>query len=190
MNGSNETNSGEISFEMGTFEGFNFHTQSAIPRLLTANEVVSWDHDREGEAEFWPSGDKPEVSLLFNREEVTASELRDLDRVLKECGDDSSESYLRIHYLVNTVGFKLSKLTREELEDEFIHIFFGENFTDLRQEAAYELFELYYPQEYRAWEKSTCDGLIFDTDRFLDSPTFSVEEVKLGDKKALLIAPQ
>ena len=189
MNGPNETNSREISFEMGTFEGFNFRTQSAIPRLLTADEVVSWDHDREGEAEFWPSGDKREVSLLFNRE-VTASELRDLDRLLTELGDDSAENYLRIHSMVNITGAKLSELSREAIEDQFLHIFFGDSFLDLRREAAYELFELYYPEEYQVWEKSTCDGLIFDTDRFIDSPSFSSEEVNLGEKKALLISPQ
>jgi len=66
----------------------------------------------------------------------------------------------------------------------------GSNFTDLRQEAAYQLFELFYPDEYKAWEKTTCDGLIFDTDRFLDSPVFSVEEVKLGNEVALLVASQ
>jgi hypothetical protein len=189
MNGQSETNSGDLTFEFGTFEGFNFHTQSAIPRLLTAAEVLSWNHDREGEAEFWPSGDKPEVFLVFNGREVTASELCDLDRLLAELGDDSKENYLRIHYMLNCVGTKLSELTREALEEEFLHIFFGETFTDLRREAAYALFELYYPEEYQVWEKSTCDGLTFDTDRFLDSPSFSVEEVKLGDEKALIISP-
>ena len=98
MNGQSETNSCELTFELGTFEGFNFHTQSAIPRLLTAEQVLSWNYDREGEAEFWPSGDKPEVSLVFNRKEITASELSDLDRLLTELGDDSKENYLRIHY--------------------------------------------------------------------------------------------
>ena len=60
----------------------------------------------------------------------------------------------------------------------------------MRKEAAYELFETFYPDEYRVWEKSTCDGLIFDTDHFLDSPGFSVDEVKLGETKALIVAPQ
>ena len=40
------------------------------------------------------------------------------------------------------------------------------------------------------WEKTTCDGLHFDTDRFLDSPGFWVEEVHLGETVALLISPQ
>ena len=76
------------------------------------------------------------------------------------------------------------------MEDNNLDVFLGSNFTDLRRETAYQLFELFYPDEYRAWEKTTCDGLIFDTDRFLDSPALSVEEVRLGDEVALLVAPQ
>ena len=76
------------------------------------------------------------------------------------------------------------------MEDQRLHIFFGSNFLDLRREAAYELFELYYPDEYAVWEKNLCDGLIFDTDRFLDSPCFFTEETHLGDGAVLLVAPQ
>jgi hypothetical protein len=71
-----------------------------------------------------------------------------------------------------------------------VQIFFGDCFTDARKEAAYELFELYYPEEYKVWEKSQCDGLIFDQDRFLDSPVFGVDEVRLGGKAVVLVVPQ
>ena len=180
-----------IHQDLGTFEGFNFRSQSAIPRNLTAAEVVGWDHDRKGEAEFWPAGDRPEVQILFrNRSSITGTELQALDRLLDELGGDSVENFLRVHYAVNTCGGDLATLTAAEVEDNSLDIFQGSNFTDLRREAAYQLFELFYPDEYRAWEKTTCDGLIFDTDRFLDSPAFSVEEIALADKVALLVAPQ
>ena len=39
-----------IPYDFGQFEGFNFRSQSAIERALTAQDVVGWDHDREGEA--------------------------------------------------------------------------------------------------------------------------------------------
>ena len=71
------------------FEGFNFRTQSAIQRNLTASEVVEWDHDQKGEAEFWPAGDRPEVGLIFrHRSAVTGAELLELDRLLDELGGD------------------------------------------------------------------------------------------------------
>lgn len=179
------------SFDLGTFEGFNFRSQSAITKNLDADQVLNWDHDRQGEAEFWPAGDNAGVALIFeHKSSVTGSELKELDRLLSELGGDSVENFLRIHYAVNTCGGELARLTAADVEDNNLDIFLGSNFTDLRREAAYQLFELFYPDEYRAWEKTTCDGLIFDTDRFLDSPALSVEEVRLGDQVALLVAPQ
>jgi hypothetical protein len=178
-----------LHFELGSFEGFNFRTQSAIEHLLTAAEVVNWDHDRQGEAEFWPSGDHPAVALLLqHRNVITASELLALDRLLQELGGDSTDCFLQIHYAVNVCGAELGSLSRDEVEDNFLQVFYGSSFLDVRRAAAYELFELYYPDEYAVWEKSTCDGLIFDHDRFLDSPSFFVEEVRLADQVALLVA--
>ena len=178
-----------LQFDLGTFEGFNFRTQSAIDHLVTAQEVVAWDHDRQGEAEFWPSGDRPEVALLFkHRSSVTASELLDLDRVLVELGDDSPQNFLQVHYAVNICGADLHRLSADSVQDHGLHVFRGTSFLDLRREAAYELFELYYSEAYRVWEKSQCDGLIFDVDRFLDSPGWWGEEVELGDQVVLLVA--
>ncbi len=180
-----------IHFNLGTFEGFNFRTQSAIRRLLTAADVVAWDHDRQGEAEFWPSGDQFGVGIVFNRKSaVTAGELLDLDHLLVELGDDSLENYLRIHYAVNVRGANLAGLSTDAMQDYYVHVFLGNSISHLRFDAAYELFELYYPQVYGVYDDAVCDGLVFDTDRFLDSPVFFVEEVALGGQKALLVAPE
>ena len=74
----------ELHFDLGTFEGFSFRHDQAIDRNLTAAEVVGWDHDAAGEAEFWPSGDNPEVALVFSgRSAVNASELLALDALLE-----------------------------------------------------------------------------------------------------------
>ena len=187
----NATEPKTLHFNLGMFEGFNFRTQSAIDCLVSAQAVVNWDHDRQGEEEFWPAGDVPEAALLFeHRSSVTTMELLDLDRVLVELGGDSRYNFLQIHHAVNICGDALEFLSADSVQDHCLHVFFGTNFLDVRREAAYELFELYHPEEYRVWGSSLCDGLIFDTDRFLDSPVFSVEEVKLGDEVALLVAPQ
>lgn len=184
-------NNSALTFNLGTFEGFNFRSHSGIARPLTAREVVAWDHDRQGEAEFWPSGDRPEVALIFkHRSCVTAEVLQALDRVLTEIGDDSSRSLLLIHYAVNFHGSDLPGLSGAQVLDEAPFVFVGGSFIDLRREAAYELFELYYPEEYRVWEKSVCDGLHFDVNRFLDSPVFAVEEIKLPGEAVLLISCQ
>ena len=134
----------KLRFNLGTFEAFNFRAQSAVDRILTAAEVVAWDHDREGEAEFWPSGDRPEMVVLFHpRSRITATELMELDRLLGELGGDSVENFLRIHYAVNVQGAELSTLSCEAVEDCALQIYQGTSFIDLRRDAAWELFELY-----------------------------------------------
>ncbi len=192
QNQNDATNTQEsFTHDFGTFEGFNFREQSAIGDILTADEVLNWNHDQKGEAEFWPSGDKPEVSLIFKHQtSVTATELQNLDYMLGELGDDSTESYLRIYYAVRIQGASLESITYNQLMDLNLHIYQGTSFFDLRKEAAYELFELYHPDEYAMWEKSRCDGLHFDTDDFLDSPSFYCDEITLNDRKVLLISPQ
>ncbi len=181
----------DLTCDLGTFEGFNFRNQSAIEKILRAHEVVNWDHDGEGEAEFWPSGDNAGVSLIFaHQTAVSASQILLLDRLLEALGGDDSVNFLKIHYAQNSCGSDLEKISAGEIEDFNLHIFFGRSFMDVRSQAAYELFELYYPEAYAIWEKTHCDGLIFDTDRFLDSPSFHVEEIRLDDEVVLLVAPQ
>ncbi len=84
----------------------------------------------------------------------------------------------------------LAQVTPEKLDDFFLHIFRGTSFIDVRRAAGYELFEQYYPEAYRVWESTHCDGLRFDPEEFLDSPSWSVEEIRLGDEAVLLIVPQ
>lgn len=184
---------GDLStrYELGTFEGFNFRDQSAIDRTLTADEVINWDHDRAGEAEFWPAGDHAGMAKVFEgRTSVTCSQLLALDGLLQSLGGDEIENFLKIHYAVNVQGLALDEVTAEQIDDLGLHLFRGSSLYDLRKDAAYELFEQYYPELYRVWEFTPCDGLRFDTDEFLDSPSWSVEEIELGDEKALIIVSQ
>lgn len=177
-----------LRFDFGTFEGFSFRDQRAIFKRLSAEDVIGWDHDRDGEAEFWPAGDNEGVQLLF-RQGVTAHDLTTLDRLLNDLGCDSIENYLRIHHAQDRISGGIEKLTAADVEDTSPHVFLGTNFLDLRRDAAYELFELYYPEAYEMWEQTNCDGLIFDTDGFLDSPCWAVEEIDLHNRKALIVAP-
>ena len=180
-----------LDHDLGTFEGFNFRDQSAIERTLTGQEVVQWDHDAEGEAEFWPSGDHTGVATVFKgRTSITYSDLLALDRALTEIGGDNPEDFLRIRYAVNVHGLALADLTVNQLDDLNLYIFLGTSFYDVRREAAYELFEQYYPEAFAAWDTSHCDGLSFSPDDFLDSPCWSVEEVQFGNEVALLVVPQ
>lgn len=178
----------KLKYELGTFEGFNHREQTAIYPNQTGDQVVSWDHNTKGEAEFWPSGDCPDVSLLFQSESyVSGGELLHLDQLLCDLGNDNVETYLRIFHVARNQGICFEQVTFETVEDSSAQFFTGTSFIDLRREAAFDLFELYYPEEYTIWEKSTCDGLIFDEDRFLDSPVFSTHEITIGEIKALIV---
>lgn len=181
-----------LVFDLGTFEGFSFRHQGAIDRPLSAAEVVAWDHDKDGEAEFWPSGDHEGVALAFKgKSSVTGAEILALDGLLESLGGDDETNFVRIYYAVNVCGFDLEDLDAAAIEDENLLLFFGEWFHEVREKAAFELFELYWPELYAMYETNTCDGLIFDVERLLDSPSFYVEELRLGDNRAaLLVAPR
>lgn len=179
-----------LCFELGTFEGFNFRDQSAIEHTLTAQEVIDWDHDRHGEAEFWPSGDHPGVALVFEYQStISAGELIALDRFLDLLGGDSETNFLRIYHAGLLYGAGLSDLTAGQVEADVPHIYFGSSFMNLRVEAAYELFELNYPEAYAMWTTSGCAGLVFDPDRFLDSRSLLVHEITFGGRKVLMVSP-
>ena len=179
-----------LSHDLGTFEGFNFREDGAIERPLTADEALTWDHDASGEAEFWPSGDHCGVSLVFaGKTAVTASDLLSLNRVLSELGDDGETAFLRIHFACSVLGLDLHQLTGREVEDQSLQIFTGSSFWEVRKDAAYELFETFFPEHFKFWDTEPHGILTFDWDQFLDGPLWSVHEVDMGNQKALLVAP-
>lgn len=179
----------KIENNLGTFEGFNHRTQEAIHPNVTAQQLVKWDHDGLGEAEFWHSGDNSGVSMILTSNNVSASDIIALDRLLSELGDDIL-TQAKLIYRINHNGSSLHQIEPREIDDCPASYFIQDlSFVDLRRTAAYELFELYYPEEYRIWEKSTCDGLIFDPDRFLDSPCFSTAEYQIDEERILVVEP-
>lgn len=52
--------------DLGSFKGYSVSDDAAIMLLLTAADVVQWDHDKAGEALFWPSGDDRLVSEIIS----------------------------------------------------------------------------------------------------------------------------
>jgi len=179
-----------LTFDLGTFEGFSFRHQCAVERRLTANEVIAWNHDRDGEARFWPSGDRWEVTLILTgKHAIVESDLREIDRLLYELGGDSTENFLRIYYAANICGKSIRSLSGELIKKQPIHIFLGTNFSNLRKEANGELFKLYYPDKYALCGGSFCVGLILGTDLLLDCSSWSVNEITFGEQKALIVVP-
>ena len=100
--------------DLGTFEGFNFRDQCAIERPLSAQDVIQWDHDADGEAEFWPSGEDPLVRGIFDRN-VTAADLTALAELLAGLHGDCTNNLLRIQFAIRAKGLAFANLTVREL---------------------------------------------------------------------------
>ncbi len=173
--------------DLGTFEGFNFRDQSAIERVLTAEDVVNWDHDGDGEAEFWPSGEDPLVKGIFSGN-VTASDLTALAELLTNLDGDRTEDLLRIQFAIRVQGYDFSRLTVQDLDDRPPMFFYGDTMIDARKEAAFELFETFWPDLFKAWNEDSAGILDFDWYSFVDSPLWTVHEVKLANKAVLMVA--
>lgn len=171
-----------IENDLGHFEGFSFTRQCAIETILTANEVL--DYSEKEEAEFWPAGDNDLVRALLDSKTTTSSQLIALDALITSLGEDR---LIPAIVLIGD-GYRISDITEDLLDERSFHHFEADNFLDARKEAAYQLFELYWPEAYKAWETGAHpDGLYFDADRFLDSPQCSTTEIKLGERRIVLV---
>ena len=105
-----------IENDLGTFEGFNHRDQQAIFPNLTAQEMVDWDHDRHGEAEFWHSGDNAGIASILTSGDIPVNDVIALDRLRSELGDDIS-TLAKISYLTEHDGHRLQELEADTIED-------------------------------------------------------------------------
>lgn len=174
---------GTLRIDLGNFEGFNFREGAAIEGNLNAEDVIIWDHDRWGEAEFWPDGSNEIVSRLLPGNSCSAGQIRQVIRIFDELEGDT-QGLLKAAYLRDR-GYSLEDITREAIEDSFLHVFGPGYRADLKNEAAYELFETFWPEAYATWEISHVPGLHFDAQDFMDS--FSTLQVEIGETWYLVV---
>ena len=156
----------DISADLGYFEGFNFRDQCAIEKILTAEDVVNWDHDEDGEAEFWPEGSNVFVQALTD-ENCTGSNLREIDRIFLEL-DEEEHLLVKAVYLYQCESVALTDITRDRVEDVRPFVYGPGYFSDLKKEAAWDLFENLYPEACEFTQKHHTPGLSFDEENFLN----------------------
>jgi hypothetical protein len=107
-----------IRCDFGTFHGYNIEQHTYLERPLTAAEVVAWNHRRDGIVEFWPSGDREELRhLLGPCANVGARLLVALERLLGGMGGATTENFLRLHFVVNGLGYAPEDLSPDEVAD-------------------------------------------------------------------------
>lgn len=172
-----------IDNELGFFEGFNFKTQSAICKQLTAEDVINWDHDEQGEAEFWPEGGNIFVRELLGTN-CTGSELIEIDRIFSELHGCEYELCKAV-YLKSMHGHELEEITRDAIDDECLYVYGPNYYSDLEKEAAWDLFENFYPEAYKLAEGYSVPGLTFDEEQFLAD--CSMLRVNTGEFKGYLV---
>lgn len=70
----------KIRYDFGTFDGGHWpYEYQSFDDPVAPQDVVDWDAIMEGEAEFWPAGDKAEIALLFKNSTEDEDE-----RILKD----------------------------------------------------------------------------------------------------------
>ena len=144
--------------------------------------MIAWEHDADGEAEFWPSGNCPALAVLFEgRNNVTGAELRRVLELLDAVAGDDEETLLRLHLLVNVQGGDLDAITAAAIGDLNVHIYRGDCLHELQKEAAIELFAV--------WDRTPLEGLWFEKDDFLESSLWITEAVDLGGAWVVLVMP-
>ena len=174
-----------ILFDFGTFEGRHWPTECVqLDGSLPARDVVEWDEIDRGEAEFWPTGDKPELVLVFSEESpARAKDLVALSGLLKGLGGDSLENYLLIRHAMETTGLGIRRLTPELLNAFFVHIVVGHAMDEVHVRAGEALQAHFFPGS----EREDAGALLA---RVRGSSGWTIKDYKIGDRVAVLIAPQ
>ena len=75
------------------------------------------------------------------------------------------------------------------LEDQQPMFFHADTLIDARKDAAFELFETFWPDLFKAWDEAATEFLRFEWDDLLDSSMWTTLEVKVGDKAILMVTP-
>ncbi len=85
-------------------------------------------------------------------------------------------------------GYDLASLFVQDLDDRPPMFFYGDTMIEARKEAAFELFETFWPDLYKAWNEDSAGILDFDWYAFIDSPIWTIHEVKLNNRAILMVA--
>ena len=180
------------TLDLGTFDGYNLEHDKAIINISAA-DLILYDHELSGEAEFWPSGDNVGVKLVFEelsiKNRVTGEMLLDLKRIILEMGGPSLTNYAILHHAIHYNGETLETILASELLDLNLHVFHNEKFESKREletRAAYELLELYYPKYFEIMNNPIA-GISFDAKHFLNCGLFGISIIKISDELTILV---
>ena len=177
-----------LRYHFGTFKGAYWPTDHCwFENPVSTSEILDWDRDDQGEAEFWPTGDKPEMTVLFDTDNriIRKEEIQGLANLLDHLGGDSPENYLRIRHATRRLRLSLNELPRQALEMLPLHIFVGATLAKAQDRAVADLSVRYRDIP---WQGPASDPRSF-LDQYRNDPAWGLETVAFGDKVALLVWP-
>jgi hypothetical protein len=184
-----DSNDPRIRYDFGTFDGGCWPTEYLdLWQLVTASEILSWREDKYGEAVFWPTGDKPEMTLLFDEESRKIErhgQLLALVKLLDHLGGDAAENYLRIRHAMNWLEVDICELPKRVLDVLQVHIFVGTELAKVEEQAVAELAVRYRDI---GWDGPATEAGVF-LDKYRNDPAWGLETVTFGDKVAVLVWP-
>ena len=176
----NNSHHSKIRYDFGTFEGGYWPTEfRPFDNPVPASEIMRWNELDLGDAEFWPTGDRPEMTLLFDEERrVCKEQLMLLSHLFDRMGGDTTENFLRIHHAVRRFDALLHELTAEMVAALVVHVAVAADARTARAQMEAEL-----QGRYRFDAQG--DALKFVT----ASTDWLIEELPLGETTAVVVAP-
>lgn len=182
----------EMKYDFGTFDGGHWpYEYNRFHDPITPQALIDWDVVTDGDAEFWPSGDKEEIALLFTRateddyDRILKADLIVLSKLLDHLGGDSLENYLRIRHAAKAHGGIVANVETAALDLLVVHIFVGDEIGDVRRRAVAAIEDRYQPQSWSVEGEESSDILTM----IQRSPAWTFEELTVSGKVAVIIAP-
>jgi hypothetical protein len=178
-----------LRYQFGTFDGAYWPTDYCrFEKPVPTSEILDWNQYDPGEAEFWPTGDKPEMTLLFNTDNriCCKEEILSLEKILDHLGGDSVENYLRIRHATRRLCVNLCELPYQALVLLPLHIFVGATLAEVQDQAVADLSVRY--RDHR-WGGSGTEPSAY-LDLYRNDPAWGLETVAFGNKVALLVWPE
>jgi hypothetical protein len=177
---SKDINHPKSTHDFGTFYGGHWPTEyQPLDNPVWPDTIMNWDECDQGEAVFWPAGDRPEMGLLFDEDRpLKKEELTVLSHLFDLLGGDTTENFLRIRHAQRTFDAGLHELTMEMVTALVVHITVGDDAGKARRRMQAEL-----QMRYRL----DAEGDVLKS--VTDSPDWRIEELSVGEKTALVVAP-
>jgi len=179
----------DFKCDLGNFSGRIWHESGNLSREFSPEEVLEWNQDHDGFAEFYPSGDHEGVSLVFREKaSVSTADLVELDHLIDGLRYPPKISCLLIHHLMHKHKVDVANLDCSDIEDSEAVIATGRTFFEAEQMATAKLYD-HFPEE--------CPDILHGLDsavrdrellKLLYSPKFVITQARFSNDVGMVVS--